>query len=74
MPYTLALPISAIDRWRLHRDLIAGAAELIRALMKAPGSDAARPYLQAMKDLDGASVDWIDQVLAGLTRDRALTS
>ena len=74
MPYTLALPISAVDRWRLHRDLIAGAAELIRALMKAPGSDAARPYLQAMKDLDGASVDWIDQVLAGLTRDRALTS
>jgi Ferritin-like len=32
MPYTLAISMDAMDRWRLHRDLLRGAIELNRDL------------------------------------------
>jgi Ferritin-like len=73
MPYTLALPISAVDRWRLHRELIAGAEELIRDLIQTASSDTALPYLRALASLDKSSTVWIGQIIAGLTQ-RASTS
>ncbi len=69
MPYTLALPISAIDRWRQHRELIAGAGELIQELLQpATTSDPALRYLRAMAELDKSSTVWIEAVIAGLTQ------
>jgi hypothetical protein len=56
MPYTLALPMEAIDRWRLHRDLVRGALQLNRDLQNAKQSSnsvAQLRLLSLMQDLDG---------------------
>lgn len=71
MPYTLALPMEAIDRWRLHRDLVRGALELNRDLQNAKQSSrsvAQLRLLSLMQDLDGKSAEWIEQVIVGLAR------
>lgn len=70
-PFTLVLPASDIDRWRLHRDLVHGSQELVAELMDADGAtyeglpDAPR-YLAVLRDLDEQSVAFIEQVLVGL--------
>jgi hypothetical protein len=80
MPYTLALPMGEIDRWRLHRDLVAGVRQLNHDLQEmhecaisAGVSTTARPFLQAMKELDRTTAEWIEQVIVGLSRRRAVS-
>jgi hypothetical protein len=72
MPYTLALPMEAIDRWRLHRDLVRGALKLNRDLQnskqQSSSSVAQLRFLSLMHDLDGKSAEWIEQVIVGLAR------
>ena len=55
IPYMQVLPTGAVDRWRLHHDLIRGALLLNDELQNTTdGSslDEERPYLQAMHELD----------------------
>jgi hypothetical protein len=68
MPYTLAISMDPMERWRLHQDLIEGARELGCDLQKQsvpPASD----FLQMMRELDNTSDQWLKQVITGLTRD-----
>jgi hypothetical protein len=55
MPYTLDLPDTEPDRWRLHRDLLETALRLNHSLQQRfPGRHA--DYLRALEDLDGAAL------------------
>ena len=72
MPFTLVLPSTEIDIWRLHRDLVRGSQELVdelslsrNATLQDLPSDAPR-YLTVLRDLDLQSLTFIDQVLSGL--------
>jgi hypothetical protein len=68
MPYTLAISMDPMERWRLHQDLIEGARELgcdLQKRSKPPAAD----FLQMMRELDNTSDQWLKQVITGLTRD-----
>jgi hypothetical protein len=72
MPFTLVLPSTEGDIWRLHRDLVRGSQELVDQLLLSrnadlqnPPSDAQR-YLTVLRDLDLQSLRFIDGVLSGL--------
>jgi len=87
MPYTLAIPMDPMDRWRLHRDLLTGAKELNKQIrsdinkLKRNRSPALTPAflssseesLRAMQELDEQSVDWIGKVIAGFPGREAPT-
>jgi hypothetical protein len=71
-PFTLVLPSSEVDVWRMHRDLVRGSRELVSTLMQ-PGSTRrgtplpdGQQYLSVLRDLDGQNLAFIDQVLIGL--------
>jgi hypothetical protein len=80
MPYTLAIPMNPMDRWRLHGDLLEGAGKLIQQIrgdidkLKRNRSLALTPEflsssedsLRGMDELDKLSIDWIGKVIAGL--------
>jgi hypothetical protein len=56
MPYTLDLPDTEADRWRLHRDLLEASLHLVRKLRSDyPGRHT--DYLRALEDLDGAALE-----------------
>ncbi|WP_158623812.1 ferritin-like domain-containing protein [Corallococcus llansteffanensis] len=62
MPYTLDLPDTEPDRWRLHRDLLETAQQLVRTLReKYPDRHA--DYLRALADLDGAALESVRQMI-----------
>jgi hypothetical protein len=83
MPYTLAISMDPIDRWRLHLDLLRGARDLNgvidgylnesngRLSLNASFLDWNLQFLGAMRELDGKSADWIGKVIAGMTRGEA---
>jgi len=87
MPYTLAISMDPMDRWRQHRDLLTGALKLNREVLETELSNRIkfnrRPaldpqflqsnmeFLQAMQELDRTSQDWVGQVIAGLAREEA---
>ncbi|MFN0053555.1 MAG: ferritin-like domain-containing protein [Planctomycetales bacterium] len=53
LPYTLAMPLSEADRWRLHRDLLVASDHLIDAIRNTPsGSDPDDPVLKPIEDFD----------------------
>jgi hypothetical protein len=86
MPYTLAISMDPMDRWRLHLDLLRGALDvndvLDRYLSKLKGGfdlDAALlgsnvEFLLAMREIDRKSHDWIERVVAGMAREEATPS
>jgi hypothetical protein len=55
MPYTLDLPDTEADRWRLHRDLLETAQQLVRTLRETY-PDRHTDYLRSLGDLDGAAL------------------
>jgi hypothetical protein len=71
-PFTLVLPSSEVDVWRMHRDLVRGSQELVSALMRRTGTRRETPlpdgqqYLSVLRDLDQQNLAFIDQVLIGL--------
>ncbi|MFA5909620.1 MAG: ferritin-like domain-containing protein [Vicinamibacterales bacterium] len=71
-PFTLVLPSSEADVWRLQRDLVRGSQDLVATLMDPKQKNhhvvpADGPqYLAALRDLDLQSMAFIDQVLIGL--------
>ncbi len=56
MPYSLDLPDTEADRWRLHRDLLETAQSLVRTL-RADYPHRHTDYLRALEDLDGATLE-----------------
>lgn len=69
MPYTLAISMDPMDRWRLHRDLIDGSLKLNSDLRDARVPLAERSYLSMLQELDQQSDKWIEKVIAGPMRD-----
>lgn len=80
MPYTLELPLQDVDCWRLHQDNLKSSVHLCELLLaKESGRRRVAPssgedYLTAMRELDRQSLEWIDQVLTGLARNRETKS
>lgn len=64
LPYTLVLPDSDDDCWRLHRELLVNSALLCNRLLPGAPIDGTE-YLSALRDLDRQSIAWIDAVLQG---------
>jgi hypothetical protein len=65
MPYTLALPPTQPDCWRLHLALLESAATLCKTLLAGPLTPEGEKYLKALGDIDQQSLAWIDQILRG---------
>lgn len=51
LPYTFDLPFGEHNRWRMHKDLLKGAANIINKL-KAQDNQPHRQYLQALQEAD----------------------
>jgi hypothetical protein len=80
MPYTLAISMDPMDRWRLHLELLRGALDLNavidgylneskgRLSLNASFLDWNLQFLRAMRELDQKSADWIEKVIAGMAR------
>lgn len=67
MPYTLVLPATPRNRWRLHRDLIVEADRLKGNLLGAAGlSSDEKNYLAAMGDIDGQTGHWLVRLIDGV--------
>jgi len=64
MPYSVTLPPTEVDCWRMHRDLLSSSNEICSGLLAGADSDGKR-YLQALCDIDRETVTWIDRTLAG---------
>jgi hypothetical protein len=83
MPYTLAISMDPMDRWRLHLDLLRGALDLNAVIDRYLSQSNGRPslnatfldlnlqFLRAMRELDRKSADWIGKVIAGMAREEA---
>ncbi len=69
MPYTLMLPPAEDDRWRLHRDLLDAAAQLIQQLRKPDG--AGQDYLAALAQGDEIERGLLEQLIRGSARAAA---
>lgn len=64
MPYTLSMPPRAVDRWRVHRDLLCASLAHVDAMCAAGESPHIR-YLRALHAADTTALDQI-QVLIGV--------
>jgi hypothetical protein len=62
LPFTLVLPVSDEDCWRLHRELLLDAQLLSNKLLPDAPIDG-KQYLAAQLDLDQQSRAWIDTAL-----------
>jgi len=51
MPFTLSLPVDAVDRWGLHLDLLESSAGIVERLLRMVKTDH-RQYLQALRSTD----------------------
>lgn len=76
MPYTLVLPASETNFWRMQLDLLSASGDLAESLMDSKGrrpahepADAAR-YLRALRGADREARTWIEQVLEGINASR----
>ena len=80
MPYTLELPLQDVDCWRLHQDNLKSSVHLCELLLskesgrRRPAPSSGEDYLTALRELDRQSLEWIDQVLTGLARNRETKS
>jgi hypothetical protein len=73
MPYTLDLPETSADIWRLHRELLKGSLDVGTQLLRSATGEG-KNYLLALAELDTRAVGWIDSILAGtdnIARGRA---
>jgi hypothetical protein len=74
MPYTLDLPIDEPDCWQRHQDLLMASLKVCGSLLAAddprapPLTDEEGRYLRTLRQLDRASLAWIETVRGGLLR------
>jgi hypothetical protein len=62
-PYTLSLPDWDSDKWRVHRDLINGSADLITEIEKNAAEEH-RLYLRALRDHDELTLQVVERLMA----------
>ena len=62
IPYTLKLPVDAVDRWRSHLDLLQTSIGLADILLKSKGQRHG-PYLRAMREADLQLITMIETIL-----------
>jgi hypothetical protein len=75
MPYTMDLPIDEPDCWQQHKDILKASLKVCHTLLAA--EDPSAPpltadegnYLRTLRQLDQASIAWIDTIRAGLLRN-----
>jgi Ferritin-like len=65
MPYSVTLPPTEADCWRMHRDLLSSSNGICADLLAVADSDGTR-YLLALRHIDRETVTWSDRILAGL--------
>jgi hypothetical protein len=65
LPYTMRLPVEAIDRWHVHREMLRSCS-LIANELEPLTTDARRGYLGAMRHTDGETCKLIDTILRHL--------
>ena len=65
MPFSLRLPYTSADIWRLHRELLAGSLD-VAAILAETATGEGRNYLMALTDLDRRAIDWIDSMASGI--------
>jgi Ferritin-like len=62
MPYTLELPVDAVDRWRVHLDLFEGTKRVVSKLLPL-AAPARHTYLQALLEGDARNAAAIQTML-----------
>ncbi len=62
-PYTLSLPDWDSDKWRVHRDLINGSADLITEIEKNAAEEH-RLDLRALRDHDELTLHVVERLMA----------
>jgi hypothetical protein len=62
IPYTLKLPVDAVDRWRAHLDLLQVSIALTDRLLRVPGQRHG-PYLRTLCEADRQLIAMIEQIL-----------
>jgi hypothetical protein len=62
MPYTLELPVDAVDRWRVHLDLFEGTKRVVGKLLPKT-APARHTYLQALLEGDARNAAAIQTML-----------
>jgi hypothetical protein len=61
MPYTLALPTRAADRWRTHRDLLMASLELTEIILKSASGH--QRYLKALAAADKTALEQVNALI-----------
>lgn len=71
MPYSTQLPVSEIDTWRLHLDLLTSAKKVCEMLHEKGNSNSGpgNAYLETLMALDCQSMTWIERIIAGAGTD-----
>lgn len=68
MPYSVTLPVAEVDAWRLHREILLSADDLIQYMLRTETQqehpDHVR-YLLSLRDSDLRAREWADRVIAG---------
>jgi len=64
MPYTVDLPFDAVDRWRLHLDLIETSRRIVDELL-ASGAGANQDFLRALRAADEETAGLVQRLLLG---------
>ncbi len=67
IPHTLMLPTDDNGRWRLHRDVLTAAADVIRQLGDVAAPEA-RDYLDALAQMDAIERGQLELLIAGSRR------
>jgi hypothetical protein len=64
MPYTLNLPSTEVNRWRVHRDLLDAAARLVTQLQAVTAPGDGQDYLTALLQWDEIERGHVEQLIA----------
>jgi hypothetical protein len=63
VPYSLALPQRAVDRWRLHRDMLLSSQYYVGDLLDSGGEEQHRTYLEGLRSTDAAALQQITSLI-----------
>jgi hypothetical protein len=64
MPYTLVLPSTEADRWRVHLDMLDAAGALIGQLREMSSAGDRQEYVLALAQADQIERDQVEQFIA----------
>lgn len=66
MPWSLQIPVSDVDCWCLHRDILSASRNACDAIMKTDLTPHQKAYITTLRSLDAQAETWIDKILAGM--------